>query len=194
MSYVGVARTRCPNQRHSCAEAAGPLQAHREGLLRRSGCCARSVRTQSRLEAGADPLFECGPILRVDLGDETMAIVGFLQREVPPALVCGQRCGVSSRRHGVSVPHAVEKGAAQPKLYGTCRLNGSLCHLVPYETFLIQTVETEPAITMPQLAARLLEQHGIVATPAMLSRFLCRRGLSYKKVPHGGGVRTRRRA
>ena len=47
---------------------------------------------------------------------------------------------------------------------------------------------------MPELAARLLEEHGIVAAPAMLSRFLCRRGFTYKKSPDGGGVRTRRRA
>ena len=65
---------------------------------------------------------------------------------------------------------------------------------MPYETFLIQTVEAEPAITMPELAARLLEEHGIVAAPAMLSRFLCRCGFTYKKTADGGGVRTRRRA
>src|SRR4051812_4285070 len=66
--------------------------------------------------------------------------------------------------------------------------------LVAYESFLIQTVEARPAITMPELAARLLDEHGIVAAPAMLSRFLCRRGFSYKKMPDGGGVRPRRRA
>jgi hypothetical protein len=35
---------------------------------------------------------------------------------------------------------------------------------VPYQTFLIQTVEAELAITMPELASRLLDEHGIVAT------------------------------
>jgi hypothetical protein len=60
---------------------------------------------------------------------------------------------------------------------------------VAYEVFLIQTVEAEPAITMPELAARLLEQHGVVVAPAMLSRFLCRRGFIYKESPHGGGAR-----
>ena len=40
---------------------------------------------------------------------------------------------------------------------------------MPYESFLIQTVEARPAITMPELAARLLEEHGVVAAPAMLS-------------------------
>ena len=66
--------------------------------------------------------------------------------------------------------------------------------LVAYETFLIQTIEARPAITMPELAARLLEEHGIGVAPAMLSRFLCRRGFTYKKSSDGGGVRTRRRA
>ncbi|MBL0407252.1 transposase [Microvirga aerilata] len=53
--------------------------------------------------------------------------------------------------------------------------------LVPYEAFLIQTVEARPTITMPELAARLLDEHGVVAAPAILSRFLCRRGFTYKK-------------
>jgi transposase len=52
---------------------------------------------------------------------------------------------------------------------------------VAYETFLSQTVEAEPAITMPALAARLLDEHGVVVAPAMLSRFLCRRGFTYKR-------------
>src|SRR5215211_3075406 len=67
-------------------------------------------------------------------------------------------------------------------------------HFDVSESFLIQTVEARPAITMPELAARLLEEYEVVAAPAMLSRFLCRRGFSYKKSPDGGGVRTRRRA
>jgi transposase len=63
---------------------------------------------------------------------------------------------------------------------------------VPYESFLIQSVEARPAITMPELAIRLLDEHGVVAAPAMLSRFLCRCGFTYKKTADGGGVRTRR--
>ena len=58
----------------------------------------------------------------------------------------------------------------------------------------MQIIETEPAITMPELAARLLEEHGVVAAPATLSRLLCRRGFTYKKIPDGRGMRTRRRA
>jgi hypothetical protein len=40
--------------------------------------------------------------------------------------------------------------------------------LVASEIFLIQTVEAKPDITMPGLAARLLEQDGVVAAPAIV--------------------------
>jgi transposase len=53
--------------------------------------------------------------------------------------------------------------------------------LAPYETFLIQAVESQPDITMLDLAARLWEEHGVSAAPATLSCFLCRRGFTYKK-------------
>ncbi|MGF9759333.1 hypothetical protein AAII07_29450 [Microvirga sp. 0TCS3.31] len=45
---------------------------------------------------------------------------------------------------------------------------------------MIQTDKAEPAIAMPKFAARLLDEHGIIAAPAMLSRFICGRGFSYK--------------
>ena len=64
--------------------------------------------------------------------------------------------------------------------------------LAPYEAFLIQEVEKKPDITMPDLVARLLEEHGVAAAPASLSRLLCRLGFTYKKSPDGSGVRTRR--
>ena len=64
--------------------------------------------------------------------------------------------------------------------------------LAPCEGFLVQVVEAQPDIVMPELAARLLDQQGVRAQPATLSRFLCRRGFTYKKIPEGGGVRTRR--
>ncbi len=35
----------------------------------------------------------------------------------------------------------------------------------------------------PELAARLLEEHGVVAVPAMLSGCLCRCGFRYKEQP-----------
>lgn len=65
--------------------------------------------------------------------------------------------------------------------------------LAAHESFLIGVVEVEPDITMPELSARLEARHGIAVQPATLSRFLCRRGFTYKKNPHGVGGRTRRR-
>ncbi len=107
-------------------------------------------------------------------------------------------CRAAARHFGVSDSCAIklmqrrrQSGSHAPARHGRPPGGGKL---VAYETFLIQTVEAEPAITMPELAARLLEQHGVGAAPAMLSRFLCRRGFSYKKMLDGSGVRTRRRA
>ena len=64
--------------------------------------------------------------------------------------------------------------------------------LAPFEMFLVRAVEAQPDITMPDLAARLLEKHGVVAAPATLSRLLCRHGFTCKKTADGGGMRTRR--
>jgi len=50
--------------------------------------------------------------------------------------------------------------------------------LSPYRAFLIQAVKTKPGITMPELTAWLLGKHEMIATPAALSRLLCRHGLS----------------
>jgi hypothetical protein len=65
--------------------------------------------------------------------------------------------------------------------------------LEPHAGFLVAAIEGQPDITMPELSAVLLQAHGITADPAVLSRFLCRRGFTYKKSPDGGGARTRRR-
>ena len=44
-------------------------------------------------------------------------------------------------------------------------------------------IEAQPDITMPELAAALKEEHGLTATPAMLSRHLIHRlGFTYKKI------------
>ncbi|WP_197536994.1 hypothetical protein [Methylorubrum extorquens] len=47
--------------------------------------------------------------------------------------------------------------------------------------FLIAAVEATLDITMPELAERLVTEHGVRATPATLSRLLCQRGFMYKK-------------
>jgi transposase len=108
----------------------------------------------------------------------------------------GHSCRAAARHFGVSDSFAIKllqrtSGSPIPARQG--RPPGRR-RLSPYEAFLIQTVEAKPDITMPELAARLLEEHGVVAAPAALSRLLCRHGFTYKKSPDGRGVRTRRRA
>ena len=51
----------------------------------------------------------------------------------------------------------------------------------PYRDFLIGRVEAIPDMTMEDLAQTLEETHGVTGTPAALSRFLIRQGLSFKK-------------
>jgi transposase len=97
----------------------------------------------------------------------------------------GHSCRAAAQHFDVSESFAIKLvrrtrviGSPAPARQGRPPGRGKL---MPYETFLIQTAEARPAITMPELAARLLEQHEVVAAPAMLSRFLCRHGFSYKK-------------
>lgn len=82
-------------------------------------------------------------------------------------------------------------GSLEPAKQGRPAGGGKLA---PHKAFLIETVETTPDITMPQLCERLVAAHNVTVDPAALSRFLCRQGYTYKKSLDGGGARTRRRA
>src|SRR5919112_101980 len=108
-----------------------------------------------------------------------------LRVRVADFVEAGRSCRAAAQHFDVSESFAIklvrrtrDTGSPAPARQGRPPGRGKL---VPYESFLIQTVEARPAVTMPELAARLLEQHGGAAAPAMLSRFLCRRGFSYKK-------------
>ena len=97
----------------------------------------------------------------------------------------GHSCRAAARHFGVSDSFAIklvrrqaQSGSPAPARQGRPRGTG---RLAPYESFLIQAVEAQPDITMPDLAARLFEEHGVRADPATLSRLLCRRGFTYKK-------------
>jgi len=63
--------------------------------------------------------------------------------------------------------------------------------LAGHRDFLIAQVEKRPDITMPELAAELEAERGVKASPASLSRLLCRAGFTYKKNAAGDGARTR---
>src|SRR5918997_3730769 len=120
--------------------------------------------------------------------DLRVRVAGFVE--------AGHSCRAAARHFRVSDSFAIklmqrqrQSGSPAPARQGRPRGTGKLA---PYETFLIQSVESQPDITMPDLAARLWEEHGVRAAPATLSRYLCRRGFTYKKTADGGGVRTRR--
>ncbi len=119
-----------------------------------------------------------------------------LRVRVADFVAAGHSCRAAARHFRVSDSFAIklmqrqrQSGSPAPARQGRPRGTGKLA---PYETFLIQAVESQPDITMPDLAARLWEEHGIRAAPATLSRLLCRNGFTYKKSPDGGGMRTRR--
>ena len=119
-----------------------------------------------------------------------------LRVRVADFVEAGHSCRAAAERFDVSESFAIklvrrtrDTGSPAPARQGRPAGGGKL---VPYECFLIQTVEARPAITMPELAVRLRAEHGVVAAPAMLSRFLCRRGFTYKI--YGSAVRRKRAA
>jgi transposase len=119
-----------------------------------------------------------------------------LRVRVAAFVEAGHSRRAAARHFGVSDSFAIklmqrqgQSGSPAPARQGRPCGSG---RLASYETFLIQAVENRPDITMPELAACLFEEHGVVAAPATLSRLLCRHGFTYKKSADGRGVRTRR--
>ena len=101
----------------------------------------------------------------------------------------------AARRFGVSESFAVKllqrvcaTGSSSPARQGR---PGGFGRLDAYADYLVAAVEAQPDLTMPQLSVRLAADHGVTADPAVLSRFLCRRGFTYKKNADGLGSRTR---
>jgi len=90
---------------------------------------------------------------------------------------------------GVKLWRRREKtGSLEPAKQGRPVGGGKLAN---HRDFLIAHVERRPDITMPELAAVLEAGRGVKASPASLSRLLCRAGFTYKKNAAGGGARTR---
>lgn len=118
-----------------------------------------------------------------------------LRQRVASLVEVGHSRRATARHSGVSDSFAIKLAQRQARSGSPApahqdRSLGS-SRLVPYRAFLVQAVEAEPAITMPELAARLLAEHGVVAAPAVLSRQLCRLGFTYKKIPDGSGMPKR---
>jgi transposase len=119
--------------------------------------------------------------------DLRVRIVGEIER--------GQSCRAAARRFGVAPSTAVRlaqrkawTGSLAPARQGRPVGSGNLAAHV---AGLIDWVEAEGDITMPELAARLLAEHGVKAHPASLSRLLLGAGFTVKK--NAAGERNRSR-
>jgi len=101
----------------------------------------------------------------------------------------------AARRFGVSAATSVRvaqrvqaTGSVEPAPQGRPRGGGKLA---AHADVLIRWVEANRDMTMPELAAKLEAERGVVAHPASLSRFLIVRGYSYKKNSAGNRGRSR---
>lgn len=118
-----------------------------------------------------------------------------LRDRISAHVASGHSCRAAALRFGVSpscaiklIRHVSSTGSAIPRRQGRPPGGGKLAAHV---TRLIRWVEAAPDITMPELAARLEAETGIVAHPASLSRVLVAAGFRYKKSLDGIGMRTR---
>jgi len=115
-----------------------------------------------------------------------------LRERVVAFVEAGHSCNEAARRFDTSVSFAVnlmalyrETGSVEPRPIGG-RRHGKLD---AGEAFLLAFVARRPDVTMPDLAAALLAEKGIAAAPQSLSRWLIKKGLSFKK--NSSGKRTR---
>ena len=116
-----------------------------------------------------------------------------LRKRVIDRVERGQSCRAAANELDVSASFSVKlksrqawTGSIEPSTMGRPVGTGKLA---AFRDFLIAEVEARPDITMPELAAKLLDVHGITADPATLSRFLCRAGYTFKK--NSAGIRAR---
>lgn len=118
-----------------------------------------------------------------------------LRKRVQDEIAGGKSRRASAERFKVSPSFAVKlaarvarTGSAEPARQGRPPGKGKL---VPY-LVLLEWVEAEPDVTMPELAAKLLAGKDLKVHPASLSRVLREAGLSFKKNASGQGNQARR--
>jgi transposase len=116
--------------------------------------------------------------------DLRMRVVAFVE--------AGNSCHEAARRFATSVSFVVnlmtlyrETGSVAP------RANGGKRHgkLDPAEAFLLAHVKRSPDVTMPELAGVLFAEKGLEVAPQSLSRWLIKKGFSFKK--NSAGQRAR---
>lgn len=119
-----------------------------------------------------------------------------LRTRVHGEIDAGESRRMAAERFKVSASFAVKlaarvarTGSVEPGRQGRPPGGGKLA---PHLEALVEWVEAEPDMTMPELAAKLLAEKGITAHPASLSRVLIQAGFSFKKSAPGQRNRARR--
>ena len=119
--------------------------------------------------------------------DLRVRIIGEIER--------GHSCRSAARRFGVAPSTAVRlaqrkarTGSVVPAKQGRPAGSG---RLAAHIDALIGWVEADGDISMAELAARLLVEHGVKAHPASLSRLLIQQGFTVKKNTAGERNRSR---
>jgi len=120
------------------------------------------------------------------------ALSNDLRQRVVAFIEAGNSCHEAARHFATSVSFAVnlmalvrDTGSVLPRPTGGKR-HGKLDEA---EVFLLASVKRSPDITMPELAAALFAGKGIVVSPQSLSRWLIKKGFSFKK--NTSRIRTR---
>ena len=115
-----------------------------------------------------------------------------LRERVVVFVGAGNPCNEAARHFDTSVSFAVnlmalyrETGSVEPRPAGGKR-HGKLDAA---EAFLVDFIARMPDVTMPELAAALRAEKGIKAAPQSLSRWLIKKGFSFKK--NAAGIRAR---
>jgi transposase len=118
-----------------------------------------------------------------------------LRERIVARVGCGASRREAARHFGVSESCAVKllkrvvaTGSAEPARQGRPPGGGKLS---AHQCFLVAQVQAKPDISMPELAAKLEAASGVKASPASLSRVLCKAGYTYKKTADGLGARSR---
>lgn len=120
-----------------------------------------------------------------------------LRLRVVCAVEAGASCRQAARRFEVGVSSAIrwvaqsrETGDVAPKPRGGPR-RPSL--IEPHGDLIMEWVEAEPDLTLPEIAAKLKEEVGYRPPPSVVYEFFKRRGVTRKKrrrMPQGKTART----
>ena len=120
------------------------------------------------------------------------ALSNDLRERVVAFVEAGNSCNEAARHFDTSVSFAVnlmalfrETGSVKPRAVGG-RRHGKLDAA---GEFLVGFVNRKPDVTMPELAAALLAEEDLKAAPQSLSRWLIKKGFSFKK--NAAGIRAR---